>query len=227
MTRKKSDSTNEKIIIALDTVDRAQAETMVHKLKGHISYFKVGPILFTLAGPSFITWLKEQGMKVFLDLKFHDIPHVVEQACRNAAVLGVDMLTVHTSGGIDMMKAARAGCESGAASKNLVVPKVLGVTVLTSYEGRVRGRVVPLARLAKKAGLPGVVASGVEARDVRRACGSNFVIVTPGIRSTGKPKQDQRAVSSAAQAFKAGANFIVVGRPIVQANDPIAALRRL
>ena len=137
------------------------------------------------------------------------------------------MLTVHTSGGLDMMKAARAGCEEGAASKNLRVPLVLGVTVLTSYAGRVRSRVVPLARLAKKAGLPGVVASGVEAREVRRACGKDIIIVVPGIRSTGKPKQDQRAVSSAAQAFKAGADFIVVGRPVVEAADPVAALSKL
>lgn len=227
MTTKKPGVNFDRVIVALDTPDRATAENLMGRLKGTISYFKVGPILFTLAGPSFVEWLKEQGMRVFLDLKFHDIPHVVEGACRNAALLGVDMLTVHSSGGLDMMKAARAGCEAGAASKNLQVPIVLGVTVLTSYAGRVRGRVVPLARLAKKSGLPGVVASGFEAREVRRACGQDFVIVVPGIRPAGRPKHDQRSVSSATQAFKAGADFIVIGRPIIEAEDPIQALRRL
>jgi orotidine-5'-phosphate decarboxylase len=193
--------------------------------------YKVGKQLFTAEGPALVRELSASG-RVFLDLKFHDIPNTVAGAVREAAKLGVHMLTVHASGGAAMLRAAVA-----AAHETSPGPQVLAVTVLTSLSdqdlqeigvsGRVQEQVLRLASLARAQGCDGVVASAREAADLRRELGSDFAIVTPGVRPAGSPVGDQARVLTPAQAFQAGASHIVVGRPITEAADPAAAARAI
>jgi orotidine-5'-phosphate decarboxylase len=218
-----------KLIVALDVPTLAQAQKLVETLKDTVEYFKVGKELFTSEGPAVVKMVHDHGAKVFLDLKFHDIPNTVAGAVRSAAKLGVWMVNVHASGGAAMMAEA-----AQAAAASAKPPLVIGVTVLTSMneEGlkeigvagsAVGEQVVRLARLAKTSGLSGVVASAQEATMLRRAFGKDFLIVTPGVRPAGAAVGDQKRVLTPKDAIAAGADCLVVGRPITESADPKAA----
>ncbi len=220
----------EKLILALDIGTADEAAKIVNLLQGRVGAFKVGLQLFTANGPSVVRIIREKNAKVFLDLKFHDIPNTVAGAVREAGRLGASMVTVHAAGGAKMLKAAvEAARETRLA--------VLAVTVLTSLDeadlhetgvsGRVVDQVLRLAALAQAAGCHGVVASAQEAREVRRELGTGFWIVTPGVRSEGSKKDDQERVVTPAEAIRTGADFVVVGRPVTQAKDPAAAARSI
>jgi orotidine-5'-phosphate decarboxylase len=202
---------------------------LARQLRGVVGLFKIGKQLFTAEGPQAVRKLAGLGADIFLDLKFHDIPNTVVGAVASAANLpGVRMLTLHTTGGLTMMRAAR---EALAGKKN--PPALLGVTLLTSLDARelrrvgisgpVTSRVVSLALLAKEAGLDGVVSSPQEARAIRRACGPKFLIVVPGVRPSSAAAQDQSRIATPAEAMRAGADYLVVGRPITAAKNPRAA----
>lgn len=222
----------QKLVVALDTADRGEAERLVKVLRGAVGVFKVGLEAFTALGPAFVTWLVEQGERVFLDLKLHDIPHTVERAAHACARMGVAMLNVHAAGGRDMMAAARAGAETGTPPGHNA-PLVLAVTVLTSLDeaalhelhlpGTAFERVRHWAELAHKAGLSGIVCSAQELPFLRADFPPPFVLLTPGIRPAGAAAADQKRVATPAQAVLQGADFLVVGRPITQASDPRAA----
>ena len=200
---------------------------------------KIGSRLFTLEGPGLVRRLADQGTRVFLDLKFHDIPNTVAQAVEAAVSTGAWMVNVHASGGVPMMQAAARAAADAAVRLNRQKPVVIGVTVLTSMDedtlraggvGRaVEEHVLALARMAQQAGLDGVVASPRETAVIRAACGPAFAIVTPGIRgaSAGNEKNDQARTMGPAEAVRAGANYLVVGRPIIGAADPRSAAQRI
>jgi orotidine-5'-phosphate decarboxylase len=226
----------DQLLVALDVESGARALELADQLRGAVGGFKIGKRLFTLEGPSIVRALVERGDRVFLDLKFHDIPNTVAAAVSAAAGLGVWMLNVHACGGRQMMEAARDAAHDTAARDGTRAPLVIAVTVLTSMNDAaladvgvsrpLMDQVIGLARLAQQSGLDGVVASPQETRVIREACGSNFAIVTPGIRGGGAAisgKDDQQRTMSAGEAVAAGANYIVVGRPIVGAADPRAA----
>jgi orotidine-5'-phosphate decarboxylase len=226
----------DQLLVALDVDSGARARQLADHLRGAAGGFKIGKRLFTLEGPSIVRALVERGDRVFLDLKFHDIPNTVAQAVVAATSLGVWMVNVHASGGRKMMEAAAAAAHDAAAREGRAAPLVIGVTVLTSMDGNalqevgvkvpLMEQVVSLARLAQEAGLDGVVASPQETRVIREACGPEFTIVTPGIRGGGavvSGKDDQERTMSAGDAIAAGASYIVVGRPIIAAADPRAA----
>jgi len=197
------------LIVALDVDTYKKAKRLIDLLYPKVKFFKVGSQLFTACGIEIIKLIRKKKAKVFLDLKFHDIPNTVKRAVESAAKLKVAMLTVHLSGGREMLKAA-----AGVVRR----PRIVGVTVLTSKKGKnTSKKVLGLAKFAKQVKLDGVVCSVQEAAKVRRACGRNFLIVTPGIRLKGSASGDQKRVSTPADASKAGANYIVVGRPIVKA----------
>jgi orotidine-5'-phosphate decarboxylase len=221
--------TRDRLIIALDVDSASQAQQIVQAVGESASTFKVGKQLFTAEGPQIVRDLISSGKKVFLDLKFHDIPNTVAAAVRQASALRVDMLTVHASGGSKMLNAA-----AEAAGNNVLV---LAVTVLTSLAdedlseigvaGNVQAQVLRLARLARASGIRGLVASAHEARELLRELGDDFVIVTPGVRPAGAAKGDQARVVTPADALRAGASHIVVGRPISEAPDPAQAVRKI
>ncbi len=224
----------DKLMVALDLPSADAAARLAEKLRGRAGGFKVGSGLFTAEGPVLARYLVAQGEKVFLDLKFHDIPNTVQAAAREAAQIGVSMLNVHASGGRKMMEAALEGVrEASSTRRDGARPLVLGVTLLTSLtsadldelgiSGAPEDAVVRLARLSQKAGLDGVVASPREIAAVRRACGPRLVIVTPGIRPAATASNDQARTATPEAAIQAGADFLVVGRPIIQAADPVAA----
>jgi orotidine-5'-phosphate decarboxylase len=219
----------DRLIVALDLPSAAVATRMAEKLESHVGMFKVGSELFTSEGPVVVRYLVTTGKRVFLDLKFHDIPNTVRAAAREAAQLGVSIFNVHASGGRKMMEAALEGAREGAAKP----PLVLAVTILTSLEtedltrigleGTPEEAVVRLARLAQESGLEGVVASPREVAAIRRACGPVFRIVVPGIRPADAAANDQARIATPAAAVRAGADYLVVGRPITGAPDPVAA----
>jgi orotidine-5'-phosphate decarboxylase len=225
-------TTRDKLIVALDLPSGSAATQMAERLQGHVGLFKVGSELFTAEGPVTARYLITTGHKVFLDLKFHDIPNTVRAAAREAAELGVSLVNVHASGGRKMMEAALEGVRS-AVQPQPAGTKVLAVTILTSLEaqdlaemgisGTPMEAVVRLARLAQTAGLDGVVASAREISAIRQACGPDFLIVTPGIRPASSATNDQARIATPASAIAAGANYLVVGRPITSAPDPVAA----
>lgn len=220
------------VIVALDYASADQAQALVARLSPARCKLKVGKELFVAAGPAWVRGLVEQGYAVFLDLKFHDIPHTVAAACRAAADLGVWMVNVHALGGRAMLSAAREALEtSGAEAKR---PKLIAVTILTSMSdaalaevgiaGNTAAAVSRLAALTRDCGLDGVVCSAREASRLRRECGEAFVLVTPGIRPTTSAAGDQLRIATPAEAQAAGGNYLVIGRPITQAPDPLAAL---
>ena len=223
------------VIVALDVESGSRALALAELLHGTVGAFKIGSRLFTLEGPDLVRRLVDAGERVFLDLKFHDIPNTVAHAVESAVTTGAWMVNVHASGGIPMMQAgARAGREA-AAKLGRPAPLLIAVTVLTSMDAPTLAsvgvtrpldtQVETLARLAKDAGMDGVVASPLETAAIRNACGSGFVVVTPGIRgaSAGAGKDDQHRTMTPADAMRAGASYLVVGRPIIGASDPKAA----
>jgi orotidine-5'-phosphate decarboxylase len=227
-------SARDKLIVALDIPSAEAGLRLAERLRGHVGMFKVGLENFTAEGPVLLRFLVAVKEKVFLDLKLHDIPNTVRAAARQAAQLGVSMFNVHAAGGRKMMEAALAGAQEGSAgradgSRSLV----LAVTVLTSLAGEdlaelgISGgpeeAVVRLALLARKAGLDGVVASPREVAALRRTLGPGFVIVAPGIRPAGAAPDDQARIATPEGAIRAGADYLVVGRPITEAPDPAAA----
>lgn len=225
----------DKLLVALDVDSAQRAFELASDLRGIAGGFKVGSRLFTLEGPALVRRLVETGTRVFLDLKFHDIPNTVAQAVDAAVETGAWVITVHASGGMAMMHAAAGAGRDAARRLGRPAPLVIGVTVLTSLdeaalretgiERPLLGQVTALARLAQAAGLDGVVASPHETASIRAACGDGFTIVTPGIRgaSAGAERNDQARTMGPADAVRAGASYIVVGRPIIGAPDPRAA----
>lgn len=221
------------LLVALDVDSAEKALALARDLRGTAGGFKIGSRLFTLAGPPLVRRLADDGLRVFLDLKFHDIPNTVAQAVDAAVQTGAWMINVHAAGGPAMLQAAARAGEEAAARDGRPAPLLIAVTVLTSMdEGTLRDvgvrrplaeHVVALAQMAREAGLGGVVASPREAADIRRACGDGFAIVTPGIRGAGAPADDQARTLGPADAVRAGATFIVVGRPIIAAAQPRAA----
>ncbi|WP_085939253.1 orotidine-5'-phosphate decarboxylase [Desulfosporosinus acidiphilus] len=224
-------------MVALDVKGREDALVLANALQGSGCWLKVGMELYAYAGPAMIRELRALGFPIFLDLKLHDIPTTVERAIRGFVQAGVDMINVHCSGGYEMMaRAASAVREEG--DKLQVVPKVIGVTVLTSMsehqfkeemgvQRKLQEHVVALARLAEKAGLDGVVASAQEASEIRRNTAQDFLIVTPGIRPAWSEADDQMRVLTPHEALAAGSSYLVVGRPITRAENPREALERL
>jgi orotidine-5'-phosphate decarboxylase len=216
------------LIVALDVNTTTEADGIVTAIGDSVQWYKVGKQLFTQAGPEAVRQLKDRGKKVFLDLKFHDIPNTVAQAVRSAADIGADMTNVHASGGRAMLEAAA----QAAAERDTLL---IAVTVLTSMnqdaltgigiDATPEQQVVRLATLAQAAGVPGVVCSAHEINALRAACGPGFKLVVPGIRPAGSAHGDQKRVMTPAEATAAGADYIVVGRPITQASDPAAAAR--
>jgi orotidine-5'-phosphate decarboxylase len=222
----------ERLIVALDVSSAAAAQRIVAAVGDSAFTYKVGMQLYTAEGPQVVRDLVASGRRVFLDLKYHDIPNTVGAAVREAAALGVSMLTVHASGGGKMLRAATEAAHNGSSSL-----QVLAVTVLTSMDDaelervgvhvRVVDQVLRLAALAIAEGCNGVVASALEAAELRRELGGNFEIVTPGVRPAGVGHADQVRVVTPAEAIAAGATRIVVGRPITAAPDPAAAARSI
>ncbi len=221
-----------KIIVALDYPQAAPALGLVQRLEPSLCRLKVGKELFTVAGPQFVEQLQKRGFDVFLDLKFHDIPNTTAQACKAAASLGVWMVNVHALGGRRMMETAREALENVANR-----PKLIAVTVLTSMaQEDLQGigitaspaeMVSRLAGLAKDSGLDGVVCSAQEASALRQQCGKDFCLVTPGIRPANAAADDQSRIMTPRSALEAGSSYLVIGRPITQAADPLIALKEI
>ena len=229
----------DQILVALDVESRDRAIELADTLRGAVGGFKIGSRLFTAEGPAIVRALTDRGDRVFLDLKYHDIPNTVATAVAAATELGVWMVNVHAAGGTAMMRAARAAAHETAAKRNAAPPLVIAVTVLTSLNQaaltdigiaiELMDQVLRLAELTKEAGLDGVVASPRETAAIRRRCGAAFAIVTPGIRggAADAAKGDQERTMSPAEAVAAGASYLVVGRPIIAASDPLAAARAI
>jgi orotidine-5'-phosphate decarboxylase len=220
----------DRIIVALDVADAAAARALSDRLAGEVGMFKVGSQLFTAAGPDIVRALVGGGHRVFLDLKFHDIPNTVSGAVAAAAGLGVSLLTIHSAGGTAMIEAAARAARGSSA-------RILAITVLTSLdgddlkaigmEGGIDGTVTRLAKLAEAAGADGVVASPHEASALRASSKAGFLVVTPGIRPAGATLGDQSRAATPAAALSAGADYLVIGRPITGASDPAAAARAI
>ena len=227
----------DQFLIALDVDSAAKARVLADELRGVVGGFKIGSELFTSNGPSIVDELVSRGDRVFLDLKFHDVPNTVARASAAATKLGVWMFNVHAAGGSAMLRAARAAADEEAARASRPAPLVIGVTMLTSMseDTLVEVGVAPpmavqverLAALTKSAGLDGVVASPLEIPIIRSTFGARFTIVTPGIRGSADEKGDQHRTMTATDALSAGASYIVVGRPVIAAADPRAAAERI
>lgn len=221
-----------RIIVALDYANASDAMQMADQIDPERARVKVGKELFTRSGPQVVTDLVSRGFDVFLDLKYHDIPHTVAKACAAAADLGVWMLNVHTLGGPAMMRAAREAVEQSSNK-----PLLIGVTLLTSMDqttfdqigltGNMSDTVTRLAQLAKQSGLDGVVCSAQEASALRDTLGNTFQLITPGIRPEGSEKGDQHRIMTPKQALDAGSHYLVIGRPITKAPDPMQALEEI
>ena len=228
----------ERLVLALDVDDFKKAEELVGKLSDYVGVFKIGSQLFTAEGAKVVNMVNKRGGKVFLDLKFHDIPNTVARAAEVATKLGVYIFNVHTSGGYEMMRAAAEASEKISLALGIRKPLILGVTLLTSInrdilekeigiKKKLEEQVVHLAKLAKAAGLDGVVASSWEIKEIRKVCGEDFVILTPGIRPTGKSFDDQKRIMTPGEAIKLGADFLVIGRPIRNASNPAEAAKEI
>jgi len=220
----------DRLIVGLDLETVAAADAMVERLGDAVRVYKIGKQLFVHGGPDVVGRIRARGADVFLDLKFHDIPNTVAGAGAAAARLGVRFFTVHASGGLAMMKRVVAEVKRVCRRERLSRPQILAVTVLTSLGGAelrqlgiaggVETQVARLAQLARRAGCDGVVASPREITRIRRACGRDFLIVTPGVRPTWADRNDQQRVTTPGDAIAAGADFLVVGRPVLAADDP-------
>jgi orotidine-5'-phosphate decarboxylase len=228
-------SQRDKLILALDVSDPAYAIDIVDKFSDYVAIFKVGLELFTSIGPKVIEDIHKKKKKIFLDLKFHDIPNTVTKAALAATRLGVHMFNIHASGGFEMMKKCRDSVVDLCLRENLERPKILAVTVLTSLTREVlrdelgiqygvKTHVRHLAGLALRAGLDGVVSSANEVEIIRNHCGKDFLIVTPGIRPSWTPPDDQKRTMTPKEAIRAGSDYLVLGRGILQQPDPIKAI---
>lgn len=228
---------NERLIVALDVDTKEKAVEIVKKLKKYAGVFKIGSELFTSCGPSIVDEVQKMGSKVFLDLKFHDIPNTVSRSALAAAKMGVFLFNVHASGGLEMMKRCAEAVKDEAKRSNIECPKVIAVTVLTSMDenslkkiginDNMETQVLKLAKLALDAGLDGVVASPSEVKLIRNALGRDFLIVTPGVRPAWAATNDQKRIATPREAITSGADFIVVGRPIIEAPDPVEAVKKV
>ncbi len=229
---------NKKLILALDVAEKSRALELVDRFGGRVDIFKVGLELFTAEGPSVVREIQARGKKVFLDLKFHDIPNTVARAARAAARLGVFMFNIHASAGSEAMRRARDEVVAFSLKEDLPRPLILAVTVLTSQDREIlktelgiqhglRTHVKHLAGLAMESGLDGVVASGQEVSMIKERLGCKFLIVTPGIRPSSSPQDDQKRTMSPREALRAGADFIVLGRAVTGQADPERALEQI
>lgn len=227
----------DRIIFALDVEHFSEAQRWVNLLKDRVGLFKVGKQLFTHSGPKVIDMIRQKGQKVFLDLKFHDIPNTVARAGEEATKLEVTMFNLHALGGSEMMRKTVEASKTAAKGLGFPPPMILAVTILTSMDegmlkevgiqGPIREEVAKLAVLAKQAGIDGVVASPQETPIIRERCGETFLIVTPGIRLPSDKKDDQKRTLSPREAVAAGASYLVVGRPIKEAKDPLEAVEHI
>lgn len=230
-----NDSVKERLIVALDVESASEALELYARLRDHVGMFKIGMQLFTAAGPQAVRDLVAAGASIFLDLKFHDIPNTVAAAGVEAARLGVRMFNVHALGGAEMMRRTREAVAEVSAREGLKQPLLIGVTVLTSADAAAlaevclpsdpEGLVERLSRLVQMSGLDGVVASPREIALVRALAGeSKFLIVTPGVRRAGAATHDQKRITTPAEAVQAGADYLVMGRAILEADDPVRAV---
>jgi orotidine-5'-phosphate decarboxylase len=229
----------EKIIFALDLSSLEEARRFVGLLRDRVAFFKIGLELFTAFGKEAVRVVREEGGRIFLDLKFHDIPNTVSRAAEEAVKMGVEMFNLHAAGAGGMMRETVERCRAAAAKMDRPGPIILAVTVLTSLDaadladvgllGPVEDRVVRLAELARLSGMSGVVASPREIVSIRQRCGKDFLVVTPGIRPAFEQagRDDQKRVMTAGEAVAAGADYIVVGRPVRLAPDPAAAMDKV
>lgn len=226
------------LIVALDVESLSVANQLVTTLSDDVKWFKIGKQLFTTVGPAAVKLLLDAKKNIFLDLKFHDIPNTVAGAVASGTKIGANMINMHASGGFEMMRAAAESAEKQASERGIPKPTLLGVTILTSVDEanfqrdfgtprRLEDQVAYLAELSQEAGLDGVVASPLEIELIRKVCGDDFVIVTPGVRPEWAASNDQQRVMTPAQAIDAGADYIVVGRPITAAGNPCEAARTI
>jgi orotidine-5'-phosphate decarboxylase len=226
------------LIVALDVENLATANRLVTTLSDDVKWFKIGKQLFTAVGPASVKLLHEANKNIFLDLKFHDIPNTVAGAVASATKIGANIINIHASGGLEMMRAAGEAAEKQASELSIPKPTLLGVTILTSVDEanfqrdfgtqrKLKNQVAYLAELSQKAGLDGVVASPLEIELIRKVCGNDFVIVTPGVRPAWAASNDQQRVMTPGEAINAGADYIVVGRPITAADNIREAARTI
>jgi|TARA_B110000259_G_scaffold74469_1_gene87606 orotidine-5'-phosphate decarboxylase len=221
-----------KLFIAIDQNDINKAKELIQKLAPEMCGIKVGKELFTACGPEIIQWIQEKGFKVFLDLKYHDIPNTVEKACFVASKMGVSILNVHALGGIDMMLAAKEGVDK--SNNN---PYLIAVTLLTSMDSNglkdigftstVNKQILNLAKIASQAKMDGIVCSAKDIINIKSELPESFLYVTPGIRLSSSTKDDQKRISTPLEAVKMGSNILVIGRPITQAKNPEAVLNEI
>lgn len=226
---------DDRLIVALDVATMEQLKNLVTTLGDSVSYYKVGMELFYAASAETVTYLQEQGKSVFLDLKLHDIPNTVAQGVTSLTHLGAKLITLHSQGGPVMMAAAAKAATEAAEKLQVERPKLLAVTVLTSFDDDawtaiggqlpIRDQVIRLAKLAKESGMDGVVASPLEAKAIREVCGEDFLIVTPGIRPSFAAANDQKRIATPKSALTDGASKLVIGRPITKADNPQEAVR--
>ncbi|MBD3882689.1 orotidine-5'-phosphate decarboxylase [Phormidium tenue FACHB-886] len=228
---------SDRIIVPLDVPTEAQAIALLDRLP-QVSFWKVGLELFVSAGSGILKTLKQRQKKIFLDLKFHDIPNTMAGACRAAATYGVDLVTVHTAAGKAALQSAQAAAEAGATAAGLPTPSLIAVTLLTSINSRslafelkvpleLDDYTLQMALLAQESGLSGVVCSPQEAAQLRDTCGKSFLLVCPGVRPSWAAAGDQARSLSPKAALQAGADYLVIGRPITAAPDPVAAFERI
>ncbi len=231
------DTLRDRIIVPLDVPTLTAARELIDRLPD-VTFWKVGLELFVSSGAEIIHLLKDRQKRIFLDLKFHDIPNTVAGACQSAAGYGVDLLTIHAAAGKPALTAAMTAVAKGAAAAGVKPPKVIAITLLTSLNARelafdlhipleLPEYVLKMALLAQASGLNGVVCSPLEVADLRRSCGADLVFVCPGVRPTWADKGDQQRTLTPAQAIKAGADYLVIGRPITADPDPQSAWQRI
>lgn len=235
----KREQSKKKLCLALDVDQLSKATDMARRLKDYVGIFKIGLQLFTKEGPKTVETIRDLGGNVFLDLKFHDIPNTVGHAVRMATKTGAYMINIHAAGGSEMMRAAVEAAEEESEKSNIPKPVILAVTVLTSTNNiilskelrvnyEIESQVIHFAKLAQSVNVSGVVASPKEISAIRNTCGNDFIILTPGIRPAwSTAMDDQKRVTTPGEAIRLGADYIVVGRPILNADDPIKAAEKI